>query len=85
MAYPNPANGTQLVTVHVPLTAVSEVKVKVFTTAFRKVLEMDIPNSGTDIPLRLNDQWGIPLANGLYYIVVFVDGNRYVTKLLILK
>ena len=88
MAYPNPADGTRTVYVHVPLTSVSDVSVKLFTTAFRKVQETDIPNQGPlplDVPLLLRDQHGIPLANGLYYIVVTAEGNRSVTKLLVLK
>lgn len=67
-------------------TGVSNVEVEIFTTAFRKVQEETFPNvpSGTEVTVQLTDRWGMPLANGLYYVVVIVDGRRSFAKLLIL-
>ena len=66
---------------------VSTVEVEVFTTAFRKVKEDIFPNvpSGVAVTVKLSNKWGTPLANGLYYLVVIVDGQRSIAKLLILR
>jgi hypothetical protein len=65
------------------------VKVKLFTLAFRKVLDLDIQQVpiGMDFNLELKDNWGVPLANGLYYIVFDrpSTGARSIGKLLILR
>jgi hypothetical protein len=72
--YPNPWTGGP-VHLLVPGTGVATVKVEVFTTAFRKVLvknfeaiPLGTPGSGPTIDMM--DQWGNPLGNGLYYVVV---------------
>jgi hypothetical protein len=85
--YPNPADGTQPVGLHLNLTSPSNVKVQIFTTAFRKVLEQSFPQQpvGVDVAFNLVDQWGTPMASGLYYVVVTVNGHRSILKLLILR
>jgi len=86
--YPNPADGTQPVTLHIPgRTGTSDVTVQIFTSAFRLVQQQvfaQVP-AGTDVPINLTDKWGHPLASGLYYVVVSVDGKRMTTKLIILR
>ena len=59
-----------------------EVKVKLFTSAFRKVWQRDFNNepAGED-RLTLNVP---PMANGIYYLVVEADGKRWVVKWLVL-
>ena len=62
-------------------------EVEIFTTAFRKGQEetfLNVPPS-VAVTVQLTDKWGTPLANGLYYLVVIVDGQRSVAKLLILR
>jgi hypothetical protein len=85
--YPNPADGTQPVSLRLNLTSPANVKVQVFTTAFRKVLEQSFSQQpvGVDMALTLVDKWGTPLASGLYYVVVTFNNNRLVGKLLILR
>ncbi len=86
--YPNPADGTAPVRIRPPAYfGVSDVKVKLFTLAFRKVQENtyhQIPD-GTDVPLNLTDKWGMPLASGLYYVVVQTTQGRSIGKFLILR
>ena len=68
-------------------TGSADVTVQVFTTAFRKVQENSYPAT-TYGPLKIlmRDDWGNPLASGLYYVVVNVDGHqRSVAKLLLLR
>jgi hypothetical protein len=85
--YPNPAgNGP----VHILLPSyagVSNIKVTFYTLAFRKVREVDFTNvpSGTAVVLDLTDNWGKPLANGLYYVVVTTSQGRSIGRLLILR
>jgi hypothetical protein len=88
MVYPNPAIGPNPVHVYVPgLTGVSDVKVQVFTVAFRKVHEENfggvLPNGS--VLLALKDSRDKPLANGLYYVVVESEIGRSIGKLLIMR
>ena len=61
--------------------------VKIFTVVSRKVLDKDIPQVpvGVDTTLELKDNWGTPLANGLYYLVLDGPEGRTIGKLLILR
>jgi hypothetical protein len=62
--------------------------VQIFTVAFRKVKEQVFPDrpAGTStLSISLVDNWGYPLANGLYYVVVQTNQNRWVEKLLVLR
>ncbi len=87
-----------------PLRIFYGAKLQVFTIAFRKVSDQDMPGEhlpDQDLPLPLRDNWGTPLASGLYYVVITpspaskqawltVDNlprldDRYIGKLLILR
>jgi hypothetical protein len=62
--------------------------IKVYTLAFRKVKGESFQNLAPGIsklPLDLNDDWGNPLANGLYYVVVDTLENRTILKLMVLR
>ncbi len=76
-------------TVHITLTQKeSLVRVEIFTLAFRKVNEIDltqVPAGTTSVSIPLTDKGGIPLANGLYYVVVQTPQGRFVAKLLVLS
>jgi hypothetical protein len=66
-------------------TGPSDVTVKIFTVAFRKVVQRTYYNipSGTAVPLELVDGWGRPLASGLYYVVVTTSGGQSIGKMII--
>jgi hypothetical protein len=85
--YPNPSDGTRPVQIVLPLTSPSAVKVQIFTTAFRKVQEKNYPSQPVGVPvsLDLTDRGGVPLASGLYYVVVTMPQGRTIGKLLILR
>ncbi|HJT24854.1 MAG TPA: T9SS type A sorting domain-containing protein, partial [bacterium] len=86
--YPNPAKGVEAVTLHLaPCDTDEDVRLKVFTTAFRKVLDSTIPAGTTagNYPLELKDNWGIPLANGLYYLVINRGEGVVVKKMIVLR
>jgi hypothetical protein len=87
LIYPNPVLGPGPVHLQVPLTSLSNLTVRIYTTAFRRVQEepfSQIP-PGQVINLTLEDERGNPLANGLYYLVIEAQGKRWVTKLLITR
>ena len=64
------------------------VKVRVFTTAFRKVKEKTYNNVSAglgNLTLDLSDNWGAPLANGIYFVLITTPDSKFERKLLILK
>jgi hypothetical protein len=86
--YPNPSDGSVPPILLIPVNTVTDVKVKIFTVAFRKVWETSVPSvgpPGSQLTLPLTDKWGTPLANGVYYVVVETDLGFYKAKWLILK
>ncbi len=85
--YPNPADGTEPVTIRLPYySGLSDVKIQIFTIAFRKVQEKVYPSQVWGlIPIQLVDIWNKPLASGLYYVVVITNEGRSVAKLLIIR
>jgi len=95
--YPNPSTGGP-VNLLVPGSGTATVKVQIFTTAFRKVQERDYPNiplgtTGNGPTVDMTDNWGDPLASGLYYVVVTTtpqqnsggQSQRFIGKLLLLR
>jgi hypothetical protein len=86
--YPNPSDGTQPVSVHIPgRDANTAVRVQIFTVAFRLVQDWLFPPGlyGTEVPIDLKDRTGKPLASGFYYVVVNMNGKRTVGKLLLIR
>jgi hypothetical protein len=86
--YPNPATGPGPVSIRLPnYPGTATVTVKVFTTAFRMVNELTLQSQegGMDIALPLTNRSGAPLANGLYYVVVYTPDGRAIEKLLIIR
>ncbi len=84
--YPNPVSAGNT-SITLPITKTSNVTIKIFTLGFRKVQEEDYSNvlPGVSFPLELVDKQGVELSNGLYYVVVDVASQRYVSKLLIIR
>ncbi len=88
--YPNPVtNSTTATTIELNLPSSRQnVQVLIFTTAFRKVNGIalsNVPEGVTDVPFNLVDQWGAPLANGLYYVVIRTPQGDLVAKLLVIR
>ena len=85
--YPNPSDGSNPVHLKLDLAAPGAVKVQIFTTAFRKVLDQPpvLVAPGQDLAVALIDHWGTPLASGLYYVVVTTPAGRSVAKMLVLR
>jgi hypothetical protein len=88
VVFPNPVTGPGPVKIHVPgLTVPSDVRVQVFTSAFRKIQEQEYSQVpvGMSVPLSLLDKWGAPLANGIYYVRVKTPAGWSTAKLLIIR
>lgn len=98
VVFPNPSDGTKPVMVDVNLTqATDTVTVQVYTVAFRKVQETKLTAGSPGVtaslvggvathwrlPVPTNDNWGTPLASGLYYVVVTHPTGRTFGKMLI--
>ena len=68
-------------------SGMQDVRVEIFTPAFRKVLDEVFPSvpAGVAVKVELKDQAGKPLANGIYYVAVTVGGKRSIGKLLIIR
>ena len=86
VVYPNPVTGGSVNVVPPAYSGSQDVRVEIFTLAFRRVVDQtfkDVP-SGTALSVTLKDNWGKPLADGLYYVVVTVNGKHSIAKLLVL-
>ncbi len=85
--YPNPVTGPTVQVLPPPYMGVANVRVEIFTLAFRKVQDtiFDSIPSGTAVTVNLTGRGGNPLANGIYYAVVTVHEQRSIGKLLILR
>ena len=85
--YPNPASGST-VTIQLPVASAANVRVQVFTVAFRKVKEQtfaNLPMGTSTISIPLTDNEGNQLANGVYYVVIQTNQSKWVEKLLVLR
>jgi hypothetical protein len=85
--YPNPVTGPTVNVLPPAYLGVSDVQVEIFTIAFREVQDeffRSVP-SGAAVKVELTDRRGTPLSDGIYYIVVIVDGHRSIGKLLVIR
>ncbi len=89
VVFPNPATGPGPVTLKVNLASpAGQAVISAYTTAFRMVNQIrltNLPAGITEAALPLTDKSGVPLANGLYYAVVTVNGKHFTAKLLVLR
>jgi hypothetical protein len=87
IVYPNPAPGPTVNVLPPAYTGIQDVRVEIFTSNFRKVLDTTFPNipGGVAVAVELKDRWGRALANGLYYVRVSVGGKWSVAKLMVLR
>ncbi len=85
--FPNPVEKGDSVKIQgFRLPSVGKVNIQVFSLSFRMVLEETLqakPREELELPLL--DPLGVPLANGLYYVVVTSGGVQWTGKLLVLR
>jgi hypothetical protein len=86
--FPNPVRGGTVQIHFVLATASADVKIRLFTTAFRKIKTVDLgplPAGAADPVISLTDEQGRPLANGLYYVEVSDSQGSAIGKLMVLR
>jgi hypothetical protein len=85
--YPNPAKGPTVNILPPSYIGTSNVRVEIYTTAFRKVEDMTFDSipAGTAVVVPLTGRGGNPLANGIYYLVVTTNAGKVTGKLLVLR
>jgi len=86
--YPNPVKDNGPVLLHIDLPQTTDVKVRVYSIAFRKLREDNFSQvaMGThDLPIPIQDKVGSTLANGLYYVMVDAGGDHKTLKWLIFR
>jgi hypothetical protein len=85
VVYPNPVSGP-VITLQLPGNNLSHVKVEIFTLAFREVRTINVSQvAGNSLLIQLVDKDGIPLADGLYYFRISVNGQNWIKKVLVLR
>ncbi|HJT24650.1 MAG TPA: hypothetical protein VJ873_08750, partial [bacterium] len=87
IVFPNPSSGNPVNVMPPVYPGAADVRVQLFTIAFRKVQEQSYSSLPYG-PVKINmlDEWGSPLASGLYYVVITVnDSQRSVAKLLLFR
>jgi non-lysosomal glucosylceramidase len=89
LPFPNPYLGDGPLQVQISLPqSVNSLTIQIFTTAFRKIFSQDFgsfPSGASIIRITPLDISHVPLANGLYYLVVNTSSGRFITKLIILQ
>jgi hypothetical protein len=87
LVFPNPSSGSPVQALPPTYTGTANVSVQLFTTAFRKVQDQTFASMPYGpIKIYMQDDWGSPLASGLYYVIITVNGHqRSVAKLLLLR
>lgn len=85
--YPNPVFGPTVNLLPPSYNGISNVRVEMYTLAFRKVQDQTYTGlaSGAVITLSLTGRDGRPLSNGVYYVAVTTSSGRAVGKLLVLR
>ncbi|HVM33461.1 MAG TPA: glycosyl hydrolase family 8 [bacterium] len=87
--YPNPSTGNGPVSVSVSFgQPTGPVHLQIFTTAFRMVQDINegpVNAGAQSFSLNLVDKDSIPLANGLYYVVISTPNGRSIGKILVLR
>src|SRR5581483_6239476 len=87
--YPNPVKDSGPAVIHLGLAKDADhVEIKLFTTAYRRVrylAYLNVPAGLVDLPVETKDDWGKPLANGIYYMFLTTPDKKYHLKMLILR
>lgn len=89
VVYPNPLKDTDTLTLTVGFAKPTTwLQIKVFTVADRRVKNVtlqSLPAGMNTIPVEMKDDWGTPLADGLYYLYLVTPDQKFTKKVLILR
>jgi hypothetical protein len=85
VVFPNPVTSSTA-NLQLPISNATNVKVQVFTIAFREVQSVAAAQvTGNNMTVSMIDKVGMPLANGLYYFVIQASGQKWIHKVLVLR
>jgi hypothetical protein len=85
VVFPNPVTSSTA-NLQLPMTNATDVKVQIFTIAFREVkIVTEAQVMGNTMTVSLIDKVGMQLANGLYYFVIQADGQKWINKVMVLR
>ncbi len=85
VVYPNPVTSDTL-SIQLPVSNSTNVSVGVYTVAMRQVKTVSVPQVyGDTMTVQAIDKAGIKLANGLYYFMIQANGQKWMSKVLILR
>jgi hypothetical protein len=85
--YPNSATGPTVI-MQISLQGLEDVKVKIFTVTGRRVRNTNfygVPTGVNELQLVLEDDWGCPLANGLYFFQIQAGSDKTIYKLIVAR
>lgn len=85
VVYPNPVTSDSL-SIQLPVSNSTNVSVAVYTVAMRQVKTVSVPQVfGDTMTVQAIDKAGIKLANGLYYFMIQANGQKWMSKVLVLR
>jgi len=85
VVYPNPVTSDTL-SIQLPVSNSTNVSVGVYTVAMRQVKTVSVPQVfGDTMTVQAIDKAGIKLANGLYYFMIQANGQKWMSKVLVLR
>jgi hypothetical protein len=85
--FPNPVSTGTVRLLPQAYTGTQNVTVQIFTAMFKPVAKKSFPNipAGETVSVDLVDDWGQPLGNDVYYVIVTVGNNKKTTTLVIAR
>jgi hypothetical protein len=85
VVYPNPVTSS-IASIQLAMNDAVNVKVQIFTVAMRQVQTINVPQVfGNTLSVQMMDKSGISLANGLYYFIIQAKGQKWTSKVLVLR
>jgi hypothetical protein len=86
VVYPNPSTGGVVSVLPPAYPGVSNVTIRVYTTAYRLVrVETYYGVPWSALPLTLTDRRGSRFSNGLYYAFITTNAGRSMTQMMVLR
>jgi hypothetical protein len=85
--FPNPVTDGVLEVLPQTYPGMSWIKVQVFTPSWKPVLKKEFPPTlaGQTVRVELLDDWGEPLAGGVYYVRVTTKKDQKTVTLVVLR
>jgi hypothetical protein len=85
--YPNPSEGKTPPKMLVPLTTISDVRIQIYTVAFRKISDKIYKDviPGSPISMEIVAANGNKFASGVFYVEIIAQDRHWTSHLLIIR